>query len=376
MSLVNNMLRDLDQRRKESGSSGGRVRLMPASEYISEGNRGLLPFVLLGLALLCVALVYFWYSTNQASSEQQLGIQIGSVASSELVNSEQLIQEIEESILLNEEALEREQVVVDSTPAPSRRSLESLVESRIITTQPQEDSVAVTAAPPVSSNQVILETAPPVIVADPALVRSAPTESVKEAPEFSNEQLDTIAVQAALRQISDGNTEDANETLEQFIISNRFAHQSRETYAKLLMSRGFVEDANALIDVGIELAPNHLGFKKVKARLLMSVGEIGEAVSLLINRAPDITEDSEYHDLLASAQLSSRDYSGAVISYRGLVQHDQTQGKWWYGFAAAHDQLGNSAEARQAYSQAIQYSNLSANLRRRSQERLGALSPQ
>ena len=95
-----------------------------------------------------------------------------------------------------------------------------------------------------------------------------------------------------------------------------------------------------------------------------------------MSRAPDMAQDSEYYDLLASAQLMSRDFSGAVISYRGLVQHDQTQGKWWFGFAAAHDQLGNSEEARQAYSQAIQYSNLSANLRRRSQERLGALSLQ
>jgi len=374
MSLVNNMLRDLDQRRKESGSSSGKVRLMPASEFINEGNRGFLPYILLGMAFLCVALVYYWYTVNQTSSEQHLDIQVQSSASIPLVDSELLIQEIEESILLNEEALEREQVVVDPTPTLSQQSLASLVESRVNTNQPEESSVTATTAAPVSSNQITLETAPPVIVADPALVRSGPTESVKEAPEFTNEQLDTIAVQEALRQISDGNTEGADETLERFIASNRFAHQSRETYAKLLMSRGYLDEANALVDVGIELAPNHSGFKKVKARLLMSVGEIREAVSLLINRTPDIADDSEYHDLLATAQLSSRDFTGAVISYRGLVQHDQTQGKWWYGFAAAHDQLGNAGEARQAYSQAIQYSNLSANLRRRSQERLGALS--
>ena len=376
MSLVNNMLRDLDQRRKESGDSGGRVRLMPASEFVNDEGRGFLPYILLGMAFLSIALVYYWYSANQASSERQLDIQVRSPGTSPLVDSEQLIQEIEESILLNEEALEREQIDVDSTPAPSRQSLSSLVESRVNIAQPEEDVVTENVAPPVPPRQIVLETEAAVIAADPALVRSGPAESVKEAPEFSNEQLDTIAVQEALRQISDGKTEEANETLEQFIASNRYAHQSRETYAKLLMSRGYLEEANMLIDVGIELAPNHSGFKKVKARLLMSVGEIGEAVSLLINRAPDMTEDSEYHDLLASAQLSSRDFAGAVISYRGLVQHDQTQGKWWYGFAAAHDQLGNSAEARQAYSRAIQYSNLSANLRRRSQERLGALSLQ
>ncbi|MBL4573775.1 MAG: hypothetical protein JKY86_11970 [Gammaproteobacteria bacterium] len=374
MSLVNNMLRDLDQRRKESSSSGGRVKLMPVTEYISDEGRGFLPYILLGMVLLTAALVYYWYVVKQVSSEQQLDIQVRSPASSLLVDSEQLIQEIEESIILNEEALEHEQDVAESTPALSRRSLASLVESRVSTVQSEGNLLAENTALSPPSNQVVLEVESPAIEADPALVRSSPIQSVKEAPKFSNEQLDTIAVQEALRQISDGNIEDANETLANFIAINRYAHQSRETYAKLLMSRGYLEQANTLIDVGIELAPNHSGFKKVKARLLMSVGEIAEAVSLLINRAPDIADDSEYHDLLASAQLSSRDFSGAVISYRGLVQHDQTQGKWWYGFAAAHDQLGNLGEARQAYSQAMQYSNLSANLRRRSQERLGALS--
>lgn len=369
MSLVNNMLRDLDQRRNESGSSGGAVKLMPAREYIGEGRQGFLFYVLIGLAVLSVALAFYWYTVNQANTEQRLDIQVVSQASNQLVDAEQLIQELEESILLSEEAFESEQATAESLPALSSRSLEELVETRV------EPAANVPSREGLFT-PVIVEVEPLAIEADPSLVRGGPVESVKEAPEFSNEQLDTIAVQDALRQISDGQTEEANETLEQFILNNRYAHQSRETYAKLLMSRGDLQGANALIDVGLGLAPNHAGFKKVKARLLMSVGEISDAVDILISRAPDMADDSEYHDLLASAQLSSRDFSGAVISYRGLVQHDQSQGKWWYGFAAAHDQLGNSGEARQAYSRAIQYSNLSANLRRRSQERLGALSPQ
>ena len=376
MSLVNNMLRDLDQRRQESDSGGGGVKLLPASEFVSEEGRGFLPYLLLGLALLFAALVYYWFTVNQESVEQQLDLQVRSPTSNLLVDSEQLIRDIEESILVNEAALQREQAIVEAAAVSNVHSLASLVESRVTTAQPAENLMADSAALPTQSNQVIIKTEPAAVAASPALLRSSPAESVKEAPEFTNEQLDTIAVQEALRLISNGNTEGANETLEQFIASNRYAHQSRETYAKLLMSRGSLEEANTLINAGIALTPNHSGFKKVKARLLMRVGEIGEAVSLLMSRAPDMAQDSEYYDLLASAQLMSRDFSGAVISYRGLVQHDQTQGKWWFGFAAAHDQLGNSEEARQAYSQAIQYSNLSANLRRRSQERLGALSLQ
>ena len=92
-----------------------------------------------------------------------------------------------------------------------------------------------------------------------------------------------------------------------------------------------------------------------------------------MSRAPELEIDVEYHDLLASAQLASRDYQGASTSYTSLVRHDQSQGKWWYGYAASQDQLGHWRAARQAYNQAMQQQNLSASLRRRSQARLIAL---
>ena len=381
MSLVNNMLRDLDQRRKESDGSGGAIKLMPARDFVSDDRKGLVQIVLIGLVLIAAALVYYWFTLNQNNTEQQLGIQVGTQQPSSVpADPQQLIQDLEASILSSEEALELAQESIELALSVPVVTIESSPEvPNVVTTvvSPEVYSPAEVVDVPSSSLPIAASPEPEIgrVTAGPELIRSGPVESVKEAPRFSNEQLDTIAVQGALRQISNGETEAAYDTLAQFIVSNRYAHQSRETFAKLLMSQGQVHDANALIDSGLELAPNHSGFKKVKARLLMADGKRSEAVSILISRAPSVSSDPEYHDLLASAQLSSRDFSGAMISYRGLVQFDETQGKWWYGFASAHDQLGNSQPARQAYSQAMQYSNLSANLRRRSQERLSALIP-
>ncbi len=376
MSLVNNMLRGLDQRRKDSDGSGGSVKLMPARDYVDTGKKNPLPFVVVGLVLLVVALVYYWVQLS-ASSSEQLDIRVQPLSSNSASSPDQLIQELEDSIVQAEiaEIAANNPQEAPLPPAVAQTTVGNVeaVAPLIELVEPVEAADVPASIPETVSapSQGNAETA----AADPELVRGAQAGSVKEAPEYSNAQMDTITVQTALRQISDGETEAAYQTLEQYIVSNRYAHQSRETYAKLLMSRGRTADANALIDAGLDLAPNHSGFKKVKARLLMAGGKLSEAVSILISRAPSVGDDPEYHDLLASAQLSSRDFSGAMISYRGLVQLDETQGKWWYGFAAAHDQLGNIQPARQAYSQAMKYSNLSANLRRRSQERLGALIP-
>lgn len=378
MSLVNNMLRDLDRRRKDSDSSGSAVRLMPAGELTAANSKNFLPIVLAAVVLAAVAVVYFWSQVGQTNVDQRLDLQ----AQPPLSDSRRVVEELQESIATaeaRETVLQRENEA--SRQQPSQLTTQAESQASQVRNEPAQQNflrdssargeVATTAisSAPVVSNPL---DSSPFTEIDAAV--SEPAVSMKEAPQYSTEQLDTMAVQDALRLIADGQAEAAFTTLESYIIENRNAHQSRETYAKLLMSRGRIADASALINVGLGLAPNHTGFKKVKARLLMIEGDISSAVTTLISRAPDIVDDSEYHDLLASAQLSSRDFAGAIISYRGLVEHDQTQGKWWYGYAAANDQLGNASVARQAYVKAMQLSNLSANLRQRSQERIVALN--
>lgn len=380
MSLVNNMLRDLDQRRKDSGSSSGPVRLVPAREYNASEKKNSLPFIVIGLVVVVAVLAYFWVQLSQSGTQQQLDIRVQPLATNSTSDPQQLIEDLEESILEAELAADAQLLASQETEAqnPFSSGANEIDSSAAELPSSSVADIEVVEAEVVGATvatETLTNKQPDPDVVDPRLVREGPVESVKEAPEFSNEQLDTIAVQKALRQIADGQTDAADLTLEEYISANRYAHQSRETYAKLLMSRGRVADANALIDAGLGLAPNHSGFKKVKARLLMASGQLAEAVEILISRAPSVADDAEYHDLLASAQLSSRDLAGAIISYSGLVQYDETQGKWWYGFAAAHDQLGNLGAATQAYSRAMQFGNLSANLRRRSQERLAALNP-
>jgi MSHA biogenesis protein MshN len=205
------------------------------------------------------------------------------------------------------------------------------------------------------------------------VINRPPAETVKNYAQMTPEERDTLAVQYALRLIQDNNTMQAYASLEEHVMQNRYAHQSRETYAKLLVNDGNLLAARNLVESGLQLAPNHPGFKKVKARILIGNGDSAEAVSVLSSRAPPVHEDIEYHELLATAQLASRDFEGAQLSYTSLVRQDQSQGRWWYGLAASNDSLGNRQAALQAYTRAAAQNNLSPNLRRRVQERLAVL---
>jgi len=338
--------------------------------------------------------LFVWFDSASNQNETTLNIrpEIASeiVTQSEpgLVPVEQEEEPIENAASAAEEPIE-EVAVVDGLPesAPAINLVEDEFETQSeLPAIAQTDPVEVDSQPdigsfeePVSQNPVQENTS--IVQSDnteaPTVVDLTNREidtSVVDAAQLTAEEEDTIAVQEALGLIAENRVTEAYAHLEQHIIDNRFAHQSRETYAKLLMSQGELQAAFNLVESGLSLTANHSGYKKIKARLLMNDGQIDAAVQLLLSRAPDITVDPEYHDLLATSQLLARDFEGASLSYRSLVQFDQSEGKYWYGFAASEDSLGNESTAVQAYSQAMQLSNLSANLRRRSQERLAVLS--
>ncbi|MCG8415784.1 MAG: hypothetical protein MI746_16335 [Pseudomonadales bacterium] len=405
MSLVNDMLRDLDQRRKESSGSAASVSLTPAPEIPGDSSkRPMILYLVVALIIGAGVIAWFWSQQGDSPTTRQLNTipqvvqQTGPVVPTDTARVSQTaaaeaIQvadvEIPDTDLEQAEAPDAPLTFISDSENVEFLEPEDSANA-LAQSQQESDSVGNSSATPDSAERMVEERTPIEAAVDSSesvetIVRGeqgsstvdltqAPTENVKDAAELTPEEEDLIAVQEALRLIADNNTATAYAILEQQIVENRYAHQSRETYAKLLMNDGNLLGAFELTEAGLGLSPNHSGFKKIKARLLIADGQLGAAVELLLSRAPEVGVDLEYHDILATAQLASRDYEGALISYTELVQQDQSQGKWWYGFAASQDSLGNSSAARQGYSQAVRLQNLSANLRRRSQERLAILS--
>lgn len=416
MSLVNDMLRDLDQRRKESDSPRGRVALTPASEYPDLEKSRVPYYVVFGLVLVLAGLGYLWMQLDQGSAPRtleirsELALDTTNVADPALVSAADQTK-VEEIEAPRPQAAQVQQTQAQQPQIPRTQEQESVqrvqdaIVAEIITTNRgfnlEQLAQAVAAIGKPEPAQTDTEPAEPaaaeVTPVVPAQSRVVPagtgngiqrsetvslsqseageyaSESIKNAADLSPQQQDVLAVQEALRIIAVNQPDAAYAVLGEYIALNRYAHQSRETYAKLLLSQGAYRQAADLVEAGLQLAPNHAGFKKIKARLLVSNGEIGAAVALLLRRAPDVSKDLEYHEILATAQLASRDYEGAAVSYTSLLRVDRTQGKYWYGFAASQDFLGKMRAAREAYTEAVRRPDLSANLRGRSEQRLRSL---
>ena len=203
---------------------------------------------------------------------------------------------------------------------------------------------------------------------------SAPVAPVRTQRALSLEERDRNATQNALRQVRSGQMQAAYNALYQFIASNPEAHQSRNTLITLLYAQQQFEQVSVLVDEGLMMAPNLAAYKKMKARLLMTDDRANEAVSLLKTVPPTAADDPEYFELLASLLQQTGDYRAAIDAYQDLIRTDRSVGRWWAGMGISHESLGNRQEAINSFEVALQTTSLDSNLRQYSRNRIKALT--
>lgn len=199
---------------------------------------------------------------------------------------------------------------------------------------------------------------------------------VRTQRQLSLQEQDRNASQLALRQAQSGQMQSAFTSLYEFIAKNPEAHQSRNTLITLLYAQQQYDQVGLLVEEGLSLAPNLSLYKKMKARLLMMQGQYQQAVTLLRNVPPAVSEDKEYHELLASLYQQTGEFSAAIATYQDLIRTDNTVGRWWAGMGISHESLGNTREAVSSFEVALQIPGLENNLRQYSRNRIQSLSGQ
>lgn len=421
MSLVNDMLRDLDARRRDAPARGiGAEKLVPASEQTTApGERKKPVWLWLALPVLPAILiaVYFLLARDSGqlpaivlsqpvapsaqpaaatTAEANERVALDDAVGIELAEMSARMRELE----AQNQALLRAQQSQSSSPPPTVQADSGAAEQDVWQPRewtPQADADAARAASaPAQAETVsttVTETAdampaasaggsvnagradnePPVVEQQSPVAAEPPGSTMRSPRELSFAETDRLRVQQALQQWSGGQQLVALQTLDSFTYEFPEAHQSREMLAKLLIQQGEPERAMQVAELGLTIAPRRSGYRKVKARLLLNQGLAADAVTLLSENRPAVTDDVEYHDLLATGLLSSAMYDEAAVTYRSLLETDEGPGRWWYGLAASLDAQGRSQNAAQAYEQALRREDLSAALRQGSQQRLQAI---
>ncbi len=398
MSLVNDMLRDLDQRRQDSNpASVGAERLIPvAAELEKKKSKFSLFTFAMSIAItlsLIMAFLYFRQASFVVPDTVEPAFTPNTVPTQAVSNPEpaQIIGvDPEEHALVAQrlQALEEENRALVAAQQAALQAQASKFEEELAAIE-LADAVAEQSAPaPTASNAlsqasaavdqvdaVVLNNSAQAAVSDAGVTADpSPVSSVVRSPrELSFSDQDLLQAQDAMRLIARNQPDQAIKSLQQFLGENPSAHQSRETLIKLALQSGDSAAAENLLNAGLAIAPSRDAFRKLQARLFLSAGKTQDALAILNTRIPNVSEDLEYHDLLATAYLSTQDYSNAAKTYEALVQHNRNEARWWYGLASSWDSLGRNRDAALAYEQAMNLPNLSATLRQRSQVRVAEI---
>ncbi|ABC32797.1 FOG: TPR repeat [Hahella chejuensis KCTC 2396] len=211
-------------------------------------------------------------------------------------------------------------------------------------------------------------------------IAAAPVEEVAPSPAAMNiapsqtpEAIAARALQQAREDYRQGNVEAAEQRLRDLLASMPEHEASRFQLATWLIGGG--DYAQALQVMQSVDAYSSVDFKLMKARTLAATGAVMQAIALLESEAPEVETAPDYHSLLAGLYQQARRYEEAITSYAALIEAHPHKGDWWAGLGIALDQTGRSQSALQAYRQAVGDPELQTTLAQYASRRIQQLEP-
>ena len=192
---------------------------------------------------------------------------------------------------------------------------------------------------------------------------------------LTDEQQSQLAFQRALHMLARNNQQDAQMALEEALSFSPIHLRARETLAAILLNTGRMSEAATHLNEGLHLLPNAAPLAKLYARILVDQGDTVAAIAVLERASPAVASDSEYHALLAALYQQVAKYAQAARIYQQILSQRPEIAQWWMGLALAQDAMGEASFALDAFQRAQRAGGLSDVVLKYVQARIIALTP-
>ncbi len=399
MSLINQMLQDLDSRRATHGvgvNLPNEVRPLPPS------RSSRLPLWLGALVLLTAGgggVWYFWPGITSALPGQSPLAAPAPVPASEPA-----------PVMAAPPAVP--EVASHTTPADTPAAVASLTDDQqdVPVALPPAPALPESPAPPVQAAPAV-ESAPvdtPAVAAhkEPLLKKSehlglpankveaegqppaakgaevsapplpaklrevAPAGGKAESPpriertEAGAAQGDTAegAYRQALLKANQGRAQDAIELLRGGLQRDAAHLPARQLLIGLLLEAGEMEAAMQALQAGLQVQPGQISWAMGLARLQVDRGALADAWQTLNHTLPAASGRADYQGFIAHVLLRLGRGQEAETHYQLAVRLAPGDGRWWLGLGLAQESTGQLNEARESFLHARQAGNLPPEL--------------
>lgn len=205
-------------------------------------------------------------------------------------------------------------------------------------------------------------------------------EPVKPAGKMAVTEVKLTPSQLAQKQLTlatdaekQGKLDKALEYYEKALGFDPSLHNVRQQLAALHYGQGRLNNAEQVLQQAVLLYPQEFEFYLLLARVQQELGEVDLALASLA-QIPD-SHVLARQKWLAQTDLAQKQgqFTLAEQAYRQLLQQEPQQGKWWMGLGYALDSQQQFAKASQAYRTALSHSGLSAQATTFIEQRLSQL---
>lgn len=350
MSLVNDMLRELEQRRGQPDMAIAGVR--PAAVTKRSGSRGIVVLALLSMTAGAALLGYHGWDRELHQRDDQLA------------------------------------AVTETTP-----SVASIDERAVRVPNAPGDSMGATALPAVAAatpatlrlyrldyhlaRKPTLRPHRPDPINQTAPARSAEAAAAQATTSTGRVEIrrDTDFRQQGLRALRAGRPTQAETAFRQLTLQDPAGPEGYLLLSQALVAQSRPGAALAVLRDALLQVDQPARIAAALAHQLLERGDVGAALQVLEPHRDSAGADLHFQALLAATYERSGDYKEAADRYSYLVTRQPEHGAWWVGLGIAHEALGAAEEARLAYD-AARGVTLEAPLAEYVQQRLAALGVQ
>lgn len=346
MSLINQMLHDLEQRRT-TGMTASPLGGLGASSSTTPFAGGAINYMLLTATVTAVfasgvMIAYLFGNQQQVTATEN------SLATTSKYETPDFVENI---LLKNTETV---------------LSMESRIAEIIVNPKP----VVTTAIEPVAK-----KTRPEtenIIEPYPVNIEQPVNKIIRP---LTDKQKSRQAFQRAIHMIARDDRQSAQRVLEEALSFSPSHLRARETLAALLLNAGQPGEAASSLREGLQLMPKAAPLAKLYARILADEGDIDTAVEVLEQARPTIAADTEYHAVLAALYQKSGKHAQAAQVYQQILLQRPNVASWWMGLALARDAMGEATTALTAFQRAQRAGGLGGEVLKYVQTRIVALTP-
>ncbi len=354
MSVINQMLKDLDQRQSQSEPLPEST--LSAASYLSERRGDSRRFINIGLISILIFIMiasYFFYQPT-----------VQTAINNKAADNLQSISEPSSEKLANQ--------TIDSYPAPILA-----VETNAITKEPPESLMTVRG----DKKEVELQTQAATNIL--SVSNSSVAEKVEPASVIKSLAVVDVNIRtsqlyrAAQKSIESSDYEKALGELQKALSLDASLHKARILRYSLLLQTQQLTGLEEQLKISITNWPAVYQYRQLQARILSQKGQQQSAFDLLAANVPrlqpKVKASLEFHALLAYlAQQTSND-AMAIRQYQLLLQQQSSRSEWWLGLAVSKERLGEKSAALRAYRQSISRPGLAQNVQQYAKQRIKIL---